>query len=131
MGAYIILGNGAWRSLENGKQYVLTMQFDEEVPWKGPALATDMGLVIKFSKANFLVEFARKQNLSIWYGNRLVTRLPLTGSKDATNEMVVCQHKIDAAKNATLSDPFAQRTPSDPFSSAAQSAPVQLDPFRQ
>ena len=43
LNGYIVIGNEAWRSLEAGKQYGLSLQFDNDAPWRGNATARSIG----------------------------------------------------------------------------------------
>jgi len=59
LNGYIVIGNEAWRSLEAGKQYGLSLQFDNDTPWRGNATARSIGgdrpifLYLPFSKPDF------------------------------------------------------------------------------
>jgi hypothetical protein len=75
LNGYVLVGNSAWRSLVKGEKYQLTFQFDEESPWKGMATATGIGLWLNFDKPDFLVNFARRRNLTLRYEERLITTL--------------------------------------------------------
>lgn len=122
---YVVLGNSAWRSIELGKEYDLTFQFDGETPWTGTFRGKKFGdgtfLAVNFKDAKFLREFAARPGLTIYYGDKLVTRLPLTGSYAAMQSLIQCQDKLDASLAPTPSlprDPFSgggARPASDPF----------------
>jgi hypothetical protein len=72
---YIFIANNAWRSVEVGKEYRLTFQFDDEAPWNGTFTAINMSgttaLANTFKEPKFLVEFGAKQALSIYYSDNL------------------------------------------------------------
>jgi hypothetical protein len=76
-------------------------------------------LHVPFDKSDFLLEFARKQVLRIWYSDRIVATLPLRGSHAAVMELLSCQSNVNAAMGGAPSDPFAssggQGRGSDPF----------------
>lgn len=121
---YVVIGNPDWRSLEVGKQYDLTFEFEGEVPWNGTFRAMKLGeatfLSASFSDAKFLREFAGRTALTISYNGKVITRLPLTGSYAAMKSLIQCQDKVDAisAPASTHSDPFSGDSPrraSDPF----------------
>src|SRR4029077_8979054 len=65
---YIFVANNAWRSVEVGKEYRLTFQFDDETPWNGTFTAINLNglaaLANSFRDPKFLVEFGAKQALS-------------------------------------------------------------------
>jgi hypothetical protein len=116
---YVMVGNEAWRSLQVGNQYDLAIRFDSASPWRGRATARTIGsgsmvfLYLSFSRARFLVELARRNNMTIFYQGDVVTTLPLRGTSAAVQEMVRCQRAADIArKNA--------RPQGDPFSGSPQ-----------
>ncbi|MBX9777892.1 MAG: hypothetical protein K2Y71_26225 [Xanthobacteraceae bacterium] len=111
---YVMVGNEAWRSLEVGNQYDLAIRFDSNSPWRGRATARRIGsgemvfLYLSFDRARFLVELARRNNMTIFYQGDVVTSLPLHGTNAAVQEMLNCQRAADAArKNRPQGDPFA------------------------
>jgi hypothetical protein len=113
---YVLVGNDAWRSLQVGNRYELALQFDGDAPWRGRATARTIGsgrmvfLHLPFERAQFLVDFARRQTLTILYNGRVVTQLPLIGTRAATQELFRCQRAADIARENS-------RPPRDPFSS--------------
>lgn len=120
---YIAIANSAWASLEIGKEYDLTFEFDGETPWNGTFKARKLGtltiLTASFKDAKFLREFAARPALTICYNGTVVTKLPLTGSFAAMQSLVQCQDKVDAIAGtpSTRPDPFSggTRRASDPF----------------
>lgn len=125
--AYLIVGNDAWKSLENGKEYSLIFRFDNETPWKGAAtgFAFDQDgprfLMAQISDSEFFSEFARKNRVSITYRRTEIARLSLRGSRRALNEMFSCQHAMSRTREQAVQskrDPFkrgSHRPASDPF----------------
>jgi len=121
--AYFILGNDAWKSLEVGQKYDISLKFDADSPWTGGARAINMGtgvpfLYLSFDKIGFLKDISVKNSVSVYYGGKLVSTLPLTGTVEAMNAVVDCQQQIEQlkAEGASNSDPFANQRPvSDPF----------------
>jgi hypothetical protein len=116
---YVMVGNEAWRSLQVGNRYDLALRFDSASPWRGRATARRIGsgsmvfLYLSFDRARFLVELARRLNMTIYYQGEVVTQLPLRGTNAAVQEMLNCQRAADIArKNA--------RPPGDPFSGSPQ-----------
>jgi hypothetical protein len=127
---YIMVGNEAWRSLQIGNQYDLALRFDSTAAWRGRATARTIGsgdmrfLYLSFDRARFLVELARRLNLTILYNNQVVTQLPLHGTNAAVQEMIRCQRAADAARGNTRpqGDPFAG-SPKGPAANPGSSGP--------
>jgi hypothetical protein len=118
---YIMVGNEAWHSLQVGGRYELVLRFDNAAPWRGRATARRIGsgsmvfLYLSFDSPRFLVEWARRVNLRIFYAGNLVTTLPLRGTNAATQELLRCQRAADDARiDAPPADPFGggPQTPS-------------------
>ncbi len=129
---YIMVGNEAWRSLQIGNQYDLALRFDNTAPWRGRATARTIGsgdmrfLYLSFDRARFLVELARRLNLTILYNGQVVTQLPLHGTNAAVQEMIRCQRVADAARGSNRpqgSDPFAGGSPKRPAASPGSGGP--------
>lgn len=112
---YVMVGNETWRSLQVGGQYDLALRFDNNSPWRGRATARRIGngdmvfLYLSFDRARFLVELARRNNMTIYYQGNVVTTLPLHGTNAAVQEMINCQRAADIARkqNRPQGDPFA------------------------
>ena len=122
---YVMIANPAWRSVEYGKEYKLSMEFDGGTPWTGTFRATKLGdltvLANSFKDPEFLRDFGAKQRVAIYYDGKLVTTLPLTGSFAAMESLIECQTKVDAIANTPAA-------PSDPFSGGSKTRPA-ADPF--
>jgi hypothetical protein len=118
-GAYLIIGNDKWQSLEDGKKYELSLSFDNGSPWSGMATGISIGsktyLMMRTDKPKFITDFMERQWLQIKYGNTVVTSLSLKGTAVAGNELINCQTQIDnwRANRNNSSDPFS-RSPSTP-----------------
>jgi hypothetical protein len=116
---YVMVGNEAWRSLQVGSQYDLALRFDNAAPWRGRATARRIGsgdmvfLYLSFDRARFLVELARRLNMTIYYQGDFVTQLPLHGTNAAVQEMLLCQRAADIARKNS-------RPPGDPFAGSPQ-----------
>src|SRR5688572_1550338 len=114
-----MFGNEVWRSLQVGNQYDLALRFDNTSPWRGRATARRIGsgnmvfLYLSFDRARFLVELARRQNMTIFYQGDVVTTLPLRGTNAAVQEMLNCQRVADIARKneRPQGDPFAGSGP--------------------
>ncbi len=111
---YVMVGNEAWRSLQVGSRYDLALRFDSAAPWRGRATARRIGsgdmvfLYLSFDRSRFLVELARRLNMTIYYQGEFVTQLPLRGTYAAVQEMLNCQRAADIARKS-------DRPPGDPF----------------
>jgi hypothetical protein len=128
---YLWIANKVWRSVEVGKEYKLSFEFDGESPWTGVFRAIDLGDGLKalsgsFDKPGFMQDFGAKQKVNVYYEGKFVATLPLTGSFAAMQSLIECQSKVDevlqSAPNSSP-DPFSgsgDRPASDPFSPNAR-----------
>ena len=95
-------------------------------PHGGSAPATWCSSISSFDRARFLVELARRLNMTIYYQGEFVTALPLHGTSAAVQEMINCQRAADIARKSgrPQGDPFAG-SPQGPASgpSGPSSAP--------
>lgn len=125
---YILVGNEAWRSLQIGGRYELVLRFDNAAPWRGRATARTIGsgsmvfLYLPFENSQFLVDLARRVNLTIFYAGNVVTQLPLRGTYAATQELIRCQRVADVAR-ANPQDPFSGGSPKPPPSGGGSPGP--------
>lgn len=120
---YIALSNPAWRSLEKGSKYRLTVRPRGTRNWNGEFLgvegASEKGLIISGLKREFLVDFARAGSMQILMGDRQITQVSLTGSRNALNEMLDCQkERIERSRTDAKA---AQGTPRRPQQKGASS----------
>ena len=123
---YVSLGNPNWESLEEGKDYDLLLQINDDARWRSPARAIKIGtvpaLVVVTSQADFVEQLMRKHSLQVWFNNQRILNLSLQGSSAALREMLACQTEVDNYLGSR------QAAPKDPFSGAA--APEsKKDPF--
>jgi hypothetical protein len=104
---YIMFGNDAWQSLETDVEYEMSLKFDNETPWSGPAVGVPMGDMVFLhmlgADVEFFDEFILKDQVAISYDGRTVATLSLAGSARATEALLDCQDEQDAANV----DPFA------------------------
>lgn len=102
---YVFVANLAWKSIEIGKEYNLKIKFGSYTPWEGSATARKMGdikvLYLGFNDPGFFKELSSADDMSLFYGNRLVNKLDLVDSSAAVSEVARCQSSQPAAK-----DPF-------------------------
>jgi hypothetical protein len=123
--AYVAVGNPNWKSIEEGKDYEITYQFDNLPPWRASA-AVWMSSGVPFlhttvNDVGFFDELIRKHSLSIFYQGRTVATLSLSGSAAASRELALCQQ---AHTRPTAPAP----APKDPFQGTSTS-PNAKDPF--
>jgi len=130
---YLLVGNDAWRSLQIGNRYELVLRFDRAAPWRGRATARTIGsgsmvfLHLTFDSPRFLLELARRADLTIYYAGNAVTRLPLRGTYAATEELLRCQRAADAGR-PNPQDPFAGGGPQRPAPAPGGPAPAPSGP---
>lgn len=125
---YFGVGNSNWASLEEGKDYILQVQFDFNPPWDVTGRVKRIDgvplLLAGVNHINFLDEFIRKQALMVIYRGQVIANLELRGSALASQELTECQKALakspqwkDAPPSAK--DPFATQPPrnfvKDPF----------------
>ncbi len=123
--AYVAIGNPNWKSIEEGKDYEIIYQFDNMPSWRADATvwmsAEIPFLHTGFADVAFLDELIRKHSLSIFYQNRTVATLSLSGSAAAARELALCQQ---ARARPTAPAPSSK----DPFQGTSTS-PNAKDPF--
>lgn len=114
-----------WGSIEDGKEYSITLNFGDETPWTlemdGVRMDGYPGLNIMIDAGTdeadlFIDEFQRETSMLWKYGSAELGRYTLRGSRNAFDEVVACQRSYFEAL-ASQSDPFAasqSRNP-DPF----------------
>ena len=122
---YVAIGNLNWSSIEDGKDYDLVLQLDNESGWKSPATGMHFGtfpsLIVNTNQTGFVDELMRKHSLRVFFNDRQILNLSLRGSNAALQEMAACQNAVDGylGRNAQPSDPFSgvstPKSPKDPF----------------
>ena len=121
----VTLIDSRWSSIEDGKEYPITVKFGNETPWtldmNGILVDDYPGLNImidagKDQAALFVDEFQRKTSMEWSYSGSSLGRYTLSGSRRAFDEVVACQQSYFQALEGQ-SDPFAGGGSStDPFS---------------
>jgi hypothetical protein len=128
-GVYVMLGNPAWRSIEQGTVYELTLQFNQRTPRRIDATGVPVdgrsALAFKLSEGDFIQEFMERNVLTISYRDSEVDRLTLSGSLEAVEAMVQCQSEVDQTQRPDNGG--SDESPSSPKDSLG-SNPSQ-DPF--
>lgn len=114
-----------WGSLEDGKEYSVTLHFGNETPWTlnmdGVRMDDYPGLNILIDASSdeadlFIDEFQRETRMEWTYEGNKLGRYTLRGSRRAFDEVIACQRSyFEAVKSQ--SDPFATSgsTKTDPF----------------
>ncbi|KUJ76922.1 hypothetical protein AVO45_10555 [Ruegeria marisrubri] len=119
----VTLMDERWGSIEAGKEYQIGVKFGDETPWSlgMEGLQTDgfPGLRLMIDAGTdeadlFVKEFQRETSMTWNYGDAVLGRYTLRGSRRAFDEVVNCQLSYLEAKSSQ-SDPFAASN-SDPFS---------------
>lgn len=120
-GAFMVVGNPGWASIEDGKEYDIKVRMDRAAPWLATATGGRLDeipvLVAYTTESNFIVEFMRKRGITVDYDGTTIANLSLRGSSAAVGEMIRCQEEMDANGPRQVSDPFAGGTKKgkDPF----------------
>jgi len=123
---YVIVGHANWKSLEEGKEYPIKLQFGNAVPWTGDATGfkfekTDpiVFLMITIIETDLFTEFMRKTYIKVSYNEKTIAKLNLKGSYAAFEEVAKCQKAMKAGGETSPAgkDPFARGASSslDPF----------------
>ena len=122
------VGDERWQSIESGKFYQLSVQFDSLEPWSGdsfgfrwngtPYIGTRFSLNSD-EAGNFVDQFMTRTSVSIRYEGRPVANLSLRGTYAAMLETFECQSAMSEGSGSERSDPFSEGT-----------SPGSEDPFR-
>jgi hypothetical protein len=114
-----------WESIQDGKEYSITLNFGDETPWTlemdGVQMDGYPGLSIMIDANSdeadlFIDEFQRETSMEWSYEGTALGRYTLRGSSRAFDEVIACQRSyLDAIE-----------PPSDPF---AASGGKKKDPF--
>jgi hypothetical protein len=119
----VVLGDEAWRTVARGQTYPLELEFNDGTWWRGTATGFAPALLyLSFDKPEFLVDFATKKSMTIWYAGQKITWLPLTGSRAAIEDVAHCEQSN--GRGYRQNDPFdsddtdSQWKPDDPAPAA-------------
>ena len=122
--SYLAIGDVDWASIEDGKDYDISIRMDRESPWTATAQGMLRGeirfLVIQNLNVDFFDEFARKLGVQFFYEGKQIAHLSLRGSYAALSEMLECQSVINEYLNTPADG--------DPFKNGSK-APEGDDPF--
>lgn len=104
-----------WSSIQDGKEYSVTLHFGNETPWTlemdGVQLDGYPGLNIMIDAGSdeadlFVDEFQRETRMEWSFGGSRLGRYTLRGSRRAFDEVIACQRSYFEALE-TQTDPFA------------------------
>jgi hypothetical protein len=113
---YLILGNLAWTSLEEGKTYRLRFVFDQAKAYDSDLEAGALGDWVVLGRsglgADFMTDFAESTGVRIDYRGAPIAHLSLRNARAALTEMTKCQKKMESSGGNSAS----VRPASDPFS---------------
>jgi hypothetical protein len=109
---YITIASEAWSSMVAGQEYDLRLIFGSARPWDvaGTAINLDGAttLWLSFIDVDVILDFMQEPSVQLWYNDRMMDQLSLTGSFDAFSEVMRCQGAMDAnsAPAAVGAGPF-------------------------
>jgi hypothetical protein len=113
---YLILGNLAWTSLEEGKTYRLRFVFDQAKAYDSDLEAGALGDWVVLGRSglgtDFMTDFAESTGVRIDYRGAPIAHLSLRNARAALTEMTKCQKKMESSGGNSAS----VRPASDPFS---------------
>ncbi|HEY4202410.1 MAG TPA: hypothetical protein VGM83_17805 [Devosiaceae bacterium] len=123
---YISIIKHDWASIEDGKDYDVTLQFDRSPPWNATATGIHMGdfpgLIVSAADSNFFDQLARKQHVTWYYNNVALDTYNLKGTYAAVDALLACQEMVNKG-GAGVTPPSK-----DPFGPPSK-APNKSDPF--
>jgi len=104
-----------WSSIQDGQEYSVSLHFGNESPWTlemdGVQMDDFPGLNIMIDAGSdeadlFVDEFQSETKMEWYFGNSLLGRYTLRGSRRAFNEVIACQRSYFDALGSQ-SDPFS------------------------
>ena len=105
--SYFFVADDSWKSIVVGKEYELTMRFDNHDPWtvvaKGSKIGDLLALKANFSADEFWGEFSKAKRLAIDYNNSSIINVPTSDNEKAFNQLLECQKAQPSNRKA---DPF-------------------------
>jgi len=114
---YLILGNPAWTSLEEGKTYRLRFVFDQAKAYDSDLEAGPLGDWVVLGRSglgtDFVTDFVESTGVRIDYRGAPIAHLSLRNARAALTEMTKCQKKMESAGGGNSA---SVRPASDPFS---------------
>ena len=114
---YVILGDVNWKSIEVGKKYDMTLEFDSEGPWSISAGGINMNgskaLTFAIRDGLFVEEMRERHNMYLRYNDEQILRMSMEGSIAALNSLNECINTFDSVTGSDK-DPFST-SETDPF----------------
>lgn len=117
---YAILAKEGWDSIETGKTYDISLEFDSEGAWEISSYGIDFesirGLAFEVSDFLFIEEMMERHRMYVRYNGQQIMQMSMQGSIAALNALDECLEVFDSDSdsNPQNPDPFASST-SDPF----------------
>jgi hypothetical protein len=115
---YLMVGNPAWTSLEEGKVYRLRFVFDQTWTYDSDLEADPLGDWVVLGRSglgtDFVTDFVESTGLRIDYRGMPIAHLSLRNARAALTEMTRCQQALDRAGGSS-GNSAAVRPASDPF----------------
>jgi len=119
---YVFIGNGNWKSLEEGKIYAVRSVFDGVKSYNGEMEGRRLGDMIFLAhrdlSSDFVRDFMQRNGMELFYRGTRIASLSLKDSYAAFAEVLNCQKEFGfAKKGGGRNDPFvrAPSTGRDPF----------------
>jgi hypothetical protein len=113
---YLILGNPAWTSLEEGKTYRLRFVFDQAKAYDSDLEAGPLGDWVVLGRSglgtDFVTDFVESAGVRIDYRGAPIAHLSLRNARAALTEMTKCQKEMESAGGGNSA---SVRPASDPF----------------
>jgi hypothetical protein len=114
---YLILGNPAWTSLEEGKTYKLRFAFDQANTYDSDLAAGMLGDRVVLARSglstDFVTDFVESTSVRVTYRGAPIAHLSLRNARAALTEVAKCQQEMRPAGGVNS---VAVRPVSDPFS---------------
>ena len=113
---YFILGNPAWKSLEDGKSYPVRFVFDRTQTYDFDLRAAAWGGMVVLGRGglsrDFVRDFMERTGLSVYYRGAPIAHLSLRNAYAAVAEVARCQAEMRPAGVGAV----AVQPAGDPFS---------------
>jgi S1-C subfamily serine protease len=113
IGPYIAFTNPRWHRIEAGRKYTLRLAMGRQGSWRGGFTGIEhgdeKGLITTGVKPQFFGDFARAGGISVSHDNSSLTRLNLSGSRAALEDLIACQRaRPQVASPSSPSSPSPQ-----------------------
>lgn len=128
-GFFLSIQNEKWKSLVHGQLYSVSVQFGENDLWDAKTAAFKEGgvhkLIITSDDTDFLEQFKSSNIVKMFYEDKEIARLSLSGVEKAVDQMDACQKTTDEILKTSRTEPDT----SDPFAKNP-SKQASDDPFK-